>query len=132
MKTLTKKHFQKKLFRKNSNALADNYINNQIALLKKMNHVFITRLYEVIQDQQKDKMYLVLEYCMNGFINQNKKIDSNNLIRSSGNLQYRRLLESECKRYFKQISLAVDYIHNVVKIAHRDIKPENILLSQKD
>lgn len=132
MKTLTKKHFQKKLFRKNSNVLAQNYINNEIALLKKMNHAYITRLYEVIQDEQKDKMYLVLEYCMNGYINQNKKIESNGMIRSSGNLQYRRLLESECKRYFKQIGLAIDYIHNVVKIAHRDIKPQNILLNEKD
>ena len=32
----------------------------------------------------------------------------------------------------KQIALALDYIHNIVKIAHRDIKPENILLSEND
>lgn len=32
-------------------------------------------------------------------------------------------MESECKRYYKQLALAMDYIHNVAKIAHRDIKP---------
>ena len=41
---------------------------------------------------------------------------------------YEKLLESECKRYFKQLATAMDYLHNVAKIAHRDIKPENILL----
>ena len=30
------------------------------------------------------------------------------------------------------MALALDYIHNIAKIAHRDIKPENILLSEKD
>ena len=32
----------------------------------------------------------------------------------------------------KQIALAMDYIHDIVKIAHRDIKPQNILLSEND
>jgi serine/threonine protein kinase len=69
MKILTKKQFQKKLFRKHSVSLAENYIANEIAILKKMNHPFIIKLYEVIEDEQKDKMYLVLEYCSAGFIN---------------------------------------------------------------
>lgn len=32
----------------------------------------------------------------------------------------------------KQITSALDFIHNIAKIAHRDIKPENILLSATD
>lgn len=37
--------------KRNSEIIADNLMNNEIALLKKMNHPYITRLYEVIQDE---------------------------------------------------------------------------------
>lgn len=84
-------------------------------------------------DKEKGKAYLVLEYCENGFICENK-----NKLTKGGHL-YRKLLESECKRYFKQLVLAINYstflidlVHTVVKIAHRDIKPENILISKND
>lgn len=34
-----------------------------------MNHEFITKLYDVIVDNDQGKVYLVLEYCGGGFIN---------------------------------------------------------------
>ena len=88
----------------------------------------------------KNKIYLILDYCANGFINEKKvpKSGDNNLIKNNSSmlsdfdLPYKKLLESECKRYFKQLAPAMDYLHNVAKIAHRDIKPENILLSDRD
>ncbi len=76
---------------------------------------------------------MVLEYCEGGFICENKNKAT------KGGHAYRKLLESECKRYFKQLTLAINYsifalslVHTVIKIAHRDIKPENILLSKND
>ena len=95
-----------------------------------MDHPHITKLHEVINDEGKGIYYLVLEYCANGYINEQKLKKST--VSYSRHLPYRKLLESECKRYLKQLALAMDYVHNVVKIAHRDIKPENILLSEND
>ena len=39
---------RKKIFRKNSIALTDNFINNEIAILKKMEHPYIIKLHDVI------------------------------------------------------------------------------------
>ena len=39
--------------------------------------------------------------------------------------------EEKAKGIFKQIALAVDYLHKK-GIAHRDLKPENILVKSKD
>ena len=72
-KILEKKLFKKKLFRKNSGMLADNFMRNEIAILKKMEHPYIIKLYEVIEDEVQDKIYLILDYCSDGFINQKKK-----------------------------------------------------------
>jgi serine/threonine protein kinase len=57
----------------------------------------------VIIDKENGKAYLVLEYCPNGFINENK----NKYTKSRHT--YRKLLESECKKYFKQLALAINY-----------------------
>jgi serine/threonine protein kinase len=37
-----------------------------------MNHQYITKLYDVIVDNENSKVYLVLDYCSGGFINENK------------------------------------------------------------
>jgi calcium/calmodulin-dependent protein kinase kinase 2 len=80
-------------------SLASMFVRNEVAILKKMNHQYITKLYDVIVDNDNSKVYLVLEHCGGGFINESKTERG----------MYRKLLESECKRYYKQIVLAVDY-----------------------
>ncbi len=68
-----------------------------MAILKKMDHQYITKLYDVIVDNENSKVYLVLEFCEGGFINESKEEKG----------MYRKLLESECRRYYKQICLAI-------------------------
>lgn len=49
-----------------------------------MHHQYITKLYDVIVDNENSRVYLVLEYCGGGFINESKAEKG----------QYRKLLES--------------------------------------
>ena len=37
-----------------------------------MNHQYITKLHDVIVDNENSKVYLVLDYCGGGFINESK------------------------------------------------------------
>ena len=79
--------------------MASMFVRNEVAILKKMEHQYITKLHEVIVDNEKSRVYLVLEYCSGGFINESK----------SNKGQYRKLLESECRRYCKQIAVALNF-----------------------
>lgn len=45
------------------------FVRNEVAILKKMHHQYITKLYDVIVDNENSRVYLVLEYCGGGFIN---------------------------------------------------------------
>jgi serine/threonine protein kinase len=77
-------------------SLADLFMRNEVAILKKVSHQYITKLHDVIVDNPKQKVYLVLEYCSGGFINESKTQKG----------QYCKLMESECKRYCKQLAQA--------------------------
>ena len=43
----------------------------------------------------------------------------------------RRIGENQCRRLFKQIAEAIDYIHSV-GVCHRDLKLDNILVEEKN
>ena len=41
-------------------------IDREIKLLQRLNHLNVIRLFEVIHNEEKQKMYLILEYCVSG------------------------------------------------------------------
>lgn len=43
-----------------------NYLETEMAILKKLDHPNVLRLYEVIDDNTDDKLYLVTELVQNG------------------------------------------------------------------
>ena len=45
---------------KNNQLVADDLINNEIALLKKLEHPNIVKLFEVIEKKKKNTFYLIL------------------------------------------------------------------------
>lgn len=59
-------------------------MRNEVAILKKIDHQYITKLHDLIVDNEKDKVYLVLDYCEGGFINEDKEEKG----------RYKKLLES--------------------------------------
>ncbi|OLY78185.1 Fatty acyl-CoA synthetase and RNA processing-associated kinase 1 [Smittium mucronatum] len=90
-------------------------IIREISSLKKINHENIVRLYDIIESE--NHIGLVLEYASGGelfdYIMKNQC-----------------LKDSEAKRIFSQLVLAVSFLHKN-EIVHRDLKLENILLDSK-
>ena len=106
----------------------------EIAILKKCNHKNIIKLYEILHDNKKDKLYLILEYVQNGTImiyNEDEdtfQINEHFYKNNDPNSDY---TEDEIRKIIRQIILGIDYLHNN-GVIHRDIKPDNILLNENN
>ncbi|XP_030755254.1 serine/threonine-protein kinase SIK3-like isoform X1 [Sitophilus oryzae] len=87
-------------------------IFRETAILKKLRHPHVTRLYQLMETKQT--IYLVTEYASNGEI-------FDHLVAKG------RMSEPEAKRIFNQIVSAVSYCHTQ-GVVHRDLKAENLLL----
>lgn len=91
-------------------------IYREIKIQKKMNHPHIVKLYHYFED--KDNVYLVLEYCKNGSLF--------SLLRRRG-----KFPEREAFIFFFQTCLGINYLHDN-NFIHRDLKPENLLIDKND
>ncbi|KAF9463947.1 kinase-like domain-containing protein [Collybia nuda] len=92
-------------------------IRKEIAIMKKCRHPHVVRLYEVIDDRMKDKIYMVMEYLAGGEV---KWRDDRN----------RPILSVEqTRRIIRDAVLGLEYLHHQ-GIIHRDIKPANLLWTE--
>ncbi|OQR93602.1 kinase [Thraustotheca clavata] len=91
-------------------------LSQEVQVLKKMNHQYIMKLYEVFEDEST--CYMVLEYLDGG--------DLFDRITKRGNIN-----EREAQRIIAALVEAVYYCHAHC-VVHRDIKPENIMLSGRN
>nr|CAG8547749.1 10330_t:CDS:10 [Entrophospora candida] len=82
-------------------------IRGEVAVLKKLNHPNVVKLFEVLDDPENDSLYMVFEMCDNG-----------NLMNISINKQAKPFSEEKSRLYFIEMIL--------------DIKPDNLLLSKDD
>ena len=100
---------------------AKRYINNEISILKEVNHPNILKLIEV--KDTEEKLYIVNEYCNGGnleiflekYYKKNKK----------------GLPEEVVQHIMRQLLSAMEYLSNK-EIIHRDLKLENILINYVD
>jgi serine/threonine protein kinase len=83
-------------------------------------------MYEVIDDPDVDKIYIIIEYLHKGSIMDKMKIKG-------------KLTEEETWIYFRDMIRGIDYCkaftlnylgHEVANIIHWDIKPENLLIDK--
>jgi [calcium/calmodulin-dependent protein kinase] kinase len=89
-------------------------VNSEIAVWKKLKHPFIVKLFEVIDDEKSDKLYLIGELVNGGAL-------------MPDSLTAEALPVEKVRRYFCMLIDAIYYLH-FNDIVHRDIKPGNILL----
>ncbi|CAD8066941.1 unnamed protein product [Paramecium primaurelia] len=91
-----------------------NGIHREIAILKQLEHQNIVKIHNSLEDDKY--IYLLLNYASSVSLAEFTKD--------------RQLSEQQIKIIFKQLMMAVQYLHSKC-ISHRDIKLENILYSQQ-
>ena len=101
-----------------SNPKAKKYLDNEIAILKDINHPNIVKLYDVKETSQF--YYLITEYC-----NGSSLTDCLDWYQEEKNCAFP---EEVVQYLMRQIVSALKYLHEK-KILHRDIKLDNILVN---
>jgi serine/threonine protein kinase len=88
------------------------HVHHERALLSRLNHPFIVKLYTSLQDSRH--LYMLLEYAPGG--------ELFHYLRRAG-----RLCLDAARFYLAELVLAIEHLHTF-GIAYRDLKPENLLL----
>ena len=90
-------------------------METEIAIMKKMNHPSIVKLYEIIDDPGYGKLFIIMEFISGGSLH--SSID-----------EKKPIAIDLCWKYFRHLISGLEYCHETAGIIHRDIKPENLLI----
>jgi len=94
----------------------DEELLNEVAAMKKLAHPNLVKLYEVIDEPQRGKFYMVQEYMALGAI--------------MDEVEYSEPFEPEVARaFFRQMVSGIAYMH-FQGVIHRDLKPSNVLVGE--
>jgi serine/threonine-protein kinase 11 len=85
-------------------------------LLSKLRHKHVIRLYEVFEDVEKEKLFMVLEYCSGGLQEMLEHAPEHKFT----------VWQAHC--YFCQLIDGLEFLHSH-RVVHKDIKPGNLLLA---
>lgn len=89
----------------------------EVAIMGRVAHPNMVVLKEVVDDPQRNKVLIVMNYAEGGPILPRKAIS-----------QGIWLPENICRQYFRDMVRSLEYLHSQ-KVIHGDLKPENILLT---
>jgi len=92
-------------------------VMREIAVLKKLDHPNVVKLFEVIDPPGSQYMMLVMEYMEKGAVMETK-----------GQSGFSTFPEAVALDYFRQVCAGLDYLHYNC-VVHGDLKPENLLLT---
>jgi serine/threonine protein kinase len=96
-------------------------LEREVLAMKKLRHRNVVRLYEVIDDPELDRMYLVMQYVEHGPV----------VTLTPEGVASRTIELKKMVSYARQICAGLEYLHKK-GVIHRDIKPDNILLGRDD
>jgi len=93
---------------------------NEMVALKKVHHTNVVKVLECFQEKRTRVDVVVMEYAEGGDLYEK-------ILRQESC----RFQEAQARKYFRQILVALDYLHKS-NIVHRDLKLENVLLDADD
>ncbi|KAE9031158.1 hypothetical protein PR003_g9923 [Phytophthora rubi] len=99
-------------------------VHDEIEIMRSLYHRNIVLLFEVIEADDSDKLYMVLEHMTRGPCMVYRPDTKDFYSRVTGGT----LPEELARSYLTDILLGLQYLHRR-RICHRDIKPDNVLLN---
>ncbi|CRK90444.1 CLUMA_CG004145, isoform A [Clunio marinus] len=94
-------------------------VRNEILFLRSLKHNNVVQLIDVLYNEEKAKMYIVMEYCVCVLQEMLSSAPSS------------KLPLYQAHNYFKQLIDGLEYLHGQ-SVIHNDIKPGNLLLTLDD
>lgn len=94
-------------------------MRNEILFLRSLRHRNVVELIDVLYNEEKAKMYLVMEYCV---------CVLQDMLASA---PQSKLPLYQAQKYFVQLIDGLEYLHGQ-GVIHNDIKPGNLLVSLDD
>lgn len=94
-------------------------VKRETRLMCKLNHKNVIKLVDIIYNEEKQKLYIVMEYCVTVLQELFDRAPAN------------KLPISQAHNYFVQLIDGLEYLHSQ-GIIHKDIKPSNLLIDNSN
>ncbi|RZC42949.1 Pkinase and/or Kinase-like domain containing protein [Asbolus verrucosus] len=91
-------------------------VEREIKLLKSLKHKNVINLVDVLYNEEKQKMYLIMEFCVGSL---------QGMLESTPTKKFPLF---QAHGYFTQLVDGLEYLHSK-RVIHKDIKPGNLLLT---